>query len=1148
MKILNIYFKNINSLAGENRIHFDRAPIADGGVFAITGDNGSGKSSILDVITLALYGETFRFDQPADHVMTKSTAESFAVIEFSLGTKVFRSSWHITRKNGKPKNELLPAEMKLLQINDEEKLIESSPSKVRDKIATLTGLDFHKFSKSIVLAQGDFASFLNALDNERMDILEKICKTDIYADYKKGAKEKFTSAQTQLQHLEQDLSAIPIMDAETIVAKKEDLQDFQEYLLALENKLTTTLDQLDWVKKISALEEQEQSLTDKLNQVKNQYQENQQNLSRINNVENTSLIEEEIATIDRKTEEFKQNKTTLDSYRIEVETLQKELSAQGFDKNSQAPATTPSQQKQNIDQSQLKFSDLESSLLTEKTSLNSLNQQLEEHESILLSTNHWLKEHEHDEKLINNFPDIEASQHLTEELSELSKKRKTYTKWSKNTTSTSKNNKSKITDLEKQNNELKQLIIEKEKSLQDIAEGRSVEDLHHLRTEQQERINDFQELYALAGVNTKLGKKNVFGKFFGSFNKIEGDEFQLQKEADQLQLKIAKEQNIINTLEFAITNENLLKKMETDRVHLLDGKACPLCGALDHPFSKHPPAVSNSQQALTDQQKKIKELTTTSSNLNKKITTAKKEKEKKEGKETHLQNVRSQWSTLSNKLNTAATDINIGNPSSIKELLKEEKQELSNITQLIKQYGKQQNAIKKTELSIQNNETIFNRLTQETEKLDSDWNNRPQESIELERTHAQCLEQEKALSKKIEKQLELLGEKMPSKKNKATFIEQLKQRKQEFQKNKIRQKSLVDEIKQFKTQIPLCTSKIDNINQDIKLSSANVKKEEVAGLHLSLIEKQKLLTEQSAIFIKQEAEVTALNQSLMEKNSDPEYKNIGKLKEIITLSKQQPEIEQAGLNLKQNIEQTQTDLQQINTQLQTEKAEQITQSSESELLAQKKSIHEKIDISSHEVNSLKSKLDKQDDLLGRHEVIQAKIVDQKMAIENHESEQKMMADENSIEFRQKVQSTMADNLLSHTNQILEKISGRYYVRKGKSDRGLSLEIEDTKQQNAHRLPKTLSGGESFVISLSLALGLAEIANNGQSIDSFFLDEGFGNLDAESLYLVMTTLENLKTKGKLVGVISHVEGVRKRIKTQIKMAKKPNGFSTLKVIS
>ena len=84
MKILNIHFKNINSLEGESRIDFEQSPFSDTGVFAITGPNGSGKSSILDAITLGLYGETFRFDRPAGHVMTKHTAECFSEIEFSL--------------------------------------------------------------------------------------------------------------------------------------------------------------------------------------------------------------------------------------------------------------------------------------------------------------------------------------------------------------------------------------------------------------------------------------------------------------------------------------------------------------------------------------------------------------------------------------------------------------------------------------------------------------------------------------------------------------------------------------------------------------------------------------------------------------------------------------------------------------------------------------------------------------------------------------------------------------------------------------------------------------------------------------------------------------------------------------------------------
>ncbi len=67
-----------------------------------------------------------------------------------------------------------------------------------------------------------------------------------------------------------------------------------------------------------------------------------------------------------------------------------------------------------------------------------------------------------------------------------------------------------------------------------------------------------------------------------------------------------------------------------------------------------------------------------------------------------------------------------------------------------------------------------------------------------------------------------------------------------------------------------------------------------------------------------------------------------------------------------------------------------------------------------------------------------------------------------------------------------------------AEQGLALEVEDTYQGNAHRLPKTLSGGESFVVSLALALGLSELANSGKSVDSLFLDEGFGNLDADTL--------------------------------------------------
>jgi exonuclease SbcC len=156
--------------------------------------------------------------------------------------------------------------------------------------------------------------------------------------------------------------------------------------------------------------------------------------------------------------------------------------------------------------------------------------------------------------------------------------------------------------------------------------------------------------------------------------------------------------------------------------------------------------------------------------------------------------------------------------------------------------------------------------------------------------------------------------------------------------------------------------------------------------------------------------------------------------------------------------------------------------------------------------------------------------------------------ETPLAARRRVQKRMIDELLNRANSILEKISGRYYLRQAFSEQGLALIIEDTYQYNAQRALKTLSGGESFIISLALALALSELANNGKSVDSLFLDEGFGNLDAENLYTVLNTLEQLHAQGKIVGVISHVEAIQQRFKTQLQVLKKPNGLSLLKMVS
>jgi exonuclease SbcC len=95
---------------------------------------------------------------------------------------------------------------------------------------------------------------------------------------------------------------------------------------------------------------------------------------------------------------------------------------------------------------------------------------------------------------------------------------------------------------------------------------------------------------------------------------------------------------------------------------------------------------------------------------------------------------------------------------------------------------------------------------------------------------------------------------------------------------------------------------------------------------------------------------------------------------------------------------------------------------------------------------------------------------------------------------------------------------------------------------------TLSGGESFLVSLALALGLSDLASRKVQINSLFIDEGFGTLDAETLDVAITALENLQASGKSIGIISHVEALKDRIGTQIQLSREPGGTSKISLYS
>lgn len=142
-------------------------------------------------------------------------------------------------------------------------------------------------------------------------------------------------------------------------------------------------------------------------------------------------------------------------------------------------------------------------------------------------------------------------------------------------------------------------------------------------------------------------------------------------------------------------------------------------------------------------------------------------------------------------------------------------------------------------------------------------------------------------------------------------------------------------------------------------------------------------------------------------------------------------------------------------------------------------------------------------------------------------------------FREAAQHYTFRYLVDHANYQLRQLSPRYELRAVPDS--LTLEIIDRDMFDQHRYVYSLSGGETFVVSLALALGLASLSSEGLSIGSLFIDEGFGNLDHDSLELVMSALSNLEnTQGRKVGVISHTDQIRSQISPQVRLVKLPAG--------
>ena len=219
MKLCKLKLKNLNSFREEIDLDFEKPPLGDASLVAITGPTGAGKTTLLDAICVALYGKTPRLsgttNQHPRHLISHGETEGFAEVYFEANNTRYHATWSI-RRNRSPQSQL---------FNDSGELITTN---VAQEVESILGLDFDAFKRSVMLAQGEFAAFLKASKEDRRTILEATAGIHIYDLLRQALNDKVNEVEAAYAEIDKILGGIPEVSCEQVAEAEGKLDGLQE--------------------------------------------------------------------------------------------------------------------------------------------------------------------------------------------------------------------------------------------------------------------------------------------------------------------------------------------------------------------------------------------------------------------------------------------------------------------------------------------------------------------------------------------------------------------------------------------------------------------------------------------------------------------------------------------------------------------------------------------------------------------------------------------------------------------------------------------------------------------------------------------------------------------------------------------------------